>query len=376
MHRLPLLLVLVLVARSAFAAPVVPGLDYEVLPGKFKGGPVHVLRVDLARLRIVQTDPSKVLQRSAAAFAKATSALAVANSNFYVDAAKGPPVGLLVGAGVVAQNAVRWYQPPTFTASLGFRRQDGLADAFDSLNLLHGPAPRCFTDVFTGSEWAVRGGVVPASSTSTDAGLFARHPRTVIGLSRDRRYAFVFVTQGRNVPVGAQGYTVVGAASVGHVALEYGAWDAVNLDGGGSSKLWVLALGGLKNSPTDGQERLVAYHLGVVAASTGAIPASCSDVPDGGATRDGGGLGDGGADGAAPDARGALDASGPADGLRGGDAEVQGRADGLHADEARGGRCSMSSSDDAGIDGLALLVGLGVLLVCRRLRPIRRPRRG
>jgi exopolysaccharide biosynthesis protein len=39
--------------------------------------------------------------------------------------------------------------------------------------------------------------------------------------------------------------------------------DAVNLDGGGSTELWIAAEGGIVNRPSDGHERIVMNHLGV-----------------------------------------------------------------------------------------------------------------
>ena len=39
--------------------------------------------------------------------------------------------------------------------------------------------------------------------------------------------------------------------------------DAINLDGGGSSELWIASEGGIINRPSDGQERSVVNHLGI-----------------------------------------------------------------------------------------------------------------
>jgi hypothetical protein len=44
---------------------------------------------------------------------------------------------------------------------------------------------------------------------------------------------------------------------------EMGAWRALNLDGGGSSTMYVRAARGVVNTPSDGTERRVANHIGV-----------------------------------------------------------------------------------------------------------------
>lgn len=62
------------------------------------------------------------------------------------------------------------------------------------------------------------------------------HPRTAFGLSRDRRYLFLLAVDGRqkNWSHGAD------YADVAKFMLEAGAWDAANMDGGGSTTLVVF----------------------------------------------------------------------------------------------------------------------------------------
>ena len=61
----------------------------------------------------------------------------------------------------------------------------------------------------------------------------AVHPRTVVGLSRDRRWLYVLVLEGRHpeTSLGANLY------DLGQIMLSLGASDAVNMDGGGSTTL-------------------------------------------------------------------------------------------------------------------------------------------
>ena len=91
----------------------------------------------------------------------------------------------------------------------------------------------------------------------------ARHPRTAVGLSADRRQLIVAVVDGR-------ASTRIGMTCDELSALlrEMGADDGMNLDGGGSSTMW-LAGAGVVNVPSDGAQRTVANHLGIHASGAG-----------------------------------------------------------------------------------------------------------
>jgi hypothetical protein len=90
-----------------------------------------------------------------------------------------------------------------------------------------------------------------------------RHPRTSVGLTQDHRSLILAVVDGRRP--GASGMTCPELASL---MAEFGAFDAVNMDGGGSSAMW-LSNGGVKNQPSDGTERSVGNHLAILAEGTG-----------------------------------------------------------------------------------------------------------
>ncbi len=87
-----------------------------------------------------------------------------------------------------------------------------------------------------------------------------RHPRTAVGLSRDGGTLYLVAVDGRQAH--SKGMSVVRLA---RLAREIGAWTAINLDGGGSTALWVGAEGGLVNVPCRG-ERVVLNHLCVTQA--------------------------------------------------------------------------------------------------------------
>lgn len=79
----------------------------------------------------------------------------------------------------------------------------------------------------------------------------ARHPRTSIGVSEDGSKIIMMVVDGRCAT--SVGVTTSMLADVMRYA---GAYEAVNLDGGGSSTLYTAALG-VRNTCSDGSERAV-----------------------------------------------------------------------------------------------------------------------
>lgn len=85
----------------------------------------------------------------------------------------------------------------------------------------------------------------------------ARHPRTATGVSQDGSVLILLVADGRRT--GAAGMTF---ADMTEVMMEFGAWNAMNSDGGGSSTMVIS--GSIKNVPSDGAERVVANHLAVI----------------------------------------------------------------------------------------------------------------
>jgi hypothetical protein len=99
-----------------------------------------------------------------------------------------------------------------------------------------------------------------------------RHPRTAMGLTEDRKTFILAVVDGRSTTsVGMTG------AELATLMKEMGAYTAFNLDGGGSSQMWLRGSGTI-NDPSDGSPRPVANHWGVYAGtghSRGADPGSC-----------------------------------------------------------------------------------------------------
>ena len=100
-----------------------------------------------------------------------------------------------------------------------------------------------------------------------NGGMKNRHPRSAVGISRNGRYLILMTIDGRQ-----PGYSE--GASTGETAewiRKLGAYNALNLDGGGSTALvfeWPDSSPALLNRPCGppvGVERRVANHLGVFA---------------------------------------------------------------------------------------------------------------
>lgn len=87
----------------------------------------------------------------------------------------------------------------------------------------------------------------------------APHPRTAVGMTRDGKTMYLVVSDGRREGVPGLTLEELGA----FMREELGVCAAVNLDGGGSSAMWVRDR--IVNKPSDPAERNVANHLAVVA---------------------------------------------------------------------------------------------------------------
>lgn len=114
----------------------------------------------------------------------------------------------------------------------------------------------------TGKPWIIRQGLAYFSLRAPRHWL-GRHPRTAVGISRDHHTLMLVVADGRRPDaIGLNGADLVSI-------FEFmGAYDAVNLDGGGSTTLYwkhtqIHPQGHVHNQPSDGHQRPVSSHLGI-----------------------------------------------------------------------------------------------------------------
>ncbi|MFD8142651.1 phosphodiester glycosidase family protein [Streptomyces sp. NPDC059708] len=112
----------------------------------------------------------------------------------------------------------------------------------------------------------------------------AAAPRTAVGLSRDGRRLSLVTVDGRQRDSG--GLTLTGLGALMH---RLGAYEALNLDGGGSATLLAAHAGAgaltLENSPSDGRQRPVPNGLVLTAPAVPGPLAGFRVEPAGGAGR-------------------------------------------------------------------------------------------
>jgi len=113
------------------------------------------------------------------------------------------------------------------------------------------------------AEWAAE------DFTATHA--LRRHPRTAAGIAADGR-ALLVAVDGRQMR--SIGMTL---AELARLMLDLGCRDAVNLDGGGSTTMWVR--GEVVNSPSGGRERPVADALLVTSSAPHGPPKELRVTP-------------------------------------------------------------------------------------------------
>lgn len=222
-----------------------PGL--ELLHRKTASQDIHVLFVDLCTpgVRIRATRHAE-RGRTVSSFATLVGAKAAINANFYnltTFETTGPAMGDGEAWGGADGQLVAPVQFGPYRVALP-------ADV--STAGLAGWA----REVVSGRPSLVVAGTARDASAASTCD--ARNPRTGLGLSADRETLILAAVDGRRTD--ALGMT---CNELGRLLQELGAADAINLDGGGSTTMW-LAGSGVVNQPSDGTQRVVGNHLAVL----------------------------------------------------------------------------------------------------------------
>ncbi len=111
------------------------------------------------------------------------------------------------------------------------------------------------------------GGEILRNGSLVSNGLIfkGRNPRTVVGVDKDKTKAFIMCIDGRGRSIGMT------HDETGVLLLEYGVYDAMHLDGGGSTTIVVKRDGqsetSVQNVPSDGGQRSVANALAIKAVN-------------------------------------------------------------------------------------------------------------
>jgi exopolysaccharide biosynthesis protein len=253
MNRVVTLCTLVLFAAAALAedwTTVAPGVEYQ----RFNAAAidVHVTRVDLTNpeVMVVATRESE-RGLTVSDFAKKTKALAAINADYFDNKMK--PIGLAIGPCGVWEGTKDTEREGVVAVG------EGRAVLLPPKEVLAEPEPWMRTAV-SGWPMLVKN-CTPLTATELPGGdAFTRspHPRTAVGVSEDGATLYLVVADGRRE--GVPGMTLARLARFMSEELETCA--AMNLDGGGSSAMWVGET--IVNQPSDKKERRVADHLAVI----------------------------------------------------------------------------------------------------------------
>lgn len=244
------LFVLLATAVSAGAEwrTVTEGVDYQQIVRD--GLDVHVTRIDLTNeeLRMVTTLASEK-GLTVSEYAQKTGAIVAINADYFDE--KGDPIGLAAGAcGVWAEPKPVRKQPVTM---VGERRVE-IVPA--------GERPEAWVSgAVAGWPLLITGCTVIEELPGSDVFTRAPHPRTAVALSESGDTLYLVVADGRRE--GIPGPTLPELATF--LREELHACEALNLDGGGSTAMWVENR--IVNKPSDGVERKVGNHLAVISSS-------------------------------------------------------------------------------------------------------------
>ena len=265
---------------------------------------IHVLDVDLDTEGLdVDATPHAQRWGSVRELARAAGHGYAINGGFWESMAT--PGGLQVGAGQPWPNST----DDERYGLVGIRSRRGRLRAFVEAPEVVRETAEGLRAALSGRPLLVRAGEV--ATEAIDASLSANRlqPRTAVGVARRGRRLLLAVTDGRQDH--SRGMTLY---QVARTLQELGARDALNLDGGGSSTLFIERLGGVVNAPSGsrwehalglgperlqgevlqrrrrggktqvyvrGVEREVMNHLGLRTAGRSDAPAAPPPVADG-----------------------------------------------------------------------------------------------
>lgn len=248
MKRLAFILVIVFAACRAEWQRVAPGVEYRRMTRGTLDA--YVARIDLrnANVRVMASNASD-RGLTVSEFAKKNRAIVAINADYFDEQMR--PIGLAMGACGVWTEGVKIGRRQGLVG-VGRRRAEIQSNTMTVRRWMSGAV----------SGWPLLNTNCNPVEKLPGSDHFTRapHPRTAVGLSKNGRTMYFVVTDGRRE--GVPGLTL---PELAQLMDELGACVAMNLDGGGSSAMWVEDE--IVNQPSDGIERKVGDHLAVVAAS-------------------------------------------------------------------------------------------------------------
>jgi hypothetical protein len=246
-------------------APMFKGIDFA--PGdadtnEIRLQKVFALRVDLSNTNVEMfstpsggTAPFETIGQTTTTFVQTYGVAVGVNANFFSPVSTIPNdprqlSGLAISEGNIVSPFASGYPSILITRS----NQVSFTTT----------APGSYSNIWTavsGSDLILINGL-PQLSGCTNS-LCSPNPRTAVGLSQDNHYLYLMVIDGRQ-PGWSDGATL---EETGQWLLRLGAWNGLNLDGGGSSAMARSQNGSavLLNRPSGGVERVDGNHIGVFA---------------------------------------------------------------------------------------------------------------
>ena len=287
--------------------PLFKGVDHAVgtnnpgIPGSFPElQVVRCVRIDLTDpdIRLLSTpgasnyvaDYRETLTQTVPNFLRQNALQIAADANFYSANPGGSDptaeglscevFGLQISQGQVvsAQTASDAAGDPRF-ASILFSTNKQVSIVFN--NRPPGTNTTGIYTAITGFYPIVSNGVnigAAAAAAYPDSSIHQLQPRTAYGVSQDNRYLYLMTIDGRQ-----NGYSD-GAldTETAYWMLQFGAWNAINMDGGGSTAMYMADTAGnpvgLNHSSylfASGHERYIGSHFGVSAKP---LPGFINDV--------------------------------------------------------------------------------------------------
>ncbi len=225
-------------------------------------GVVHIHRTDNAQdyhlvflapraMEAVGTDPDKAWS-VVSEFAERVGAEIAINANFF---SKTESCGVTAGEGRLwtavyegCPMTMAFFRDGTAAIFQGRLRKDGALSPSVGLLAAVSGRPRLVEN--------------SQASPPSEKFMTVRHPRTALGLKKDGMLV-ILVADGRREA--ALGFT---GPEMSEILLAESVVNAINLDGGGSTTLYIKAEGGVQNKPSDGHQRVVVNHLGFRAKSS------------------------------------------------------------------------------------------------------------
>lgn len=249
MKRLAVFCIVVLASAAASAQwqTVVPGVDYaHFVDGAMD---IHVARIDMTdpKVKIVASRESDAGSR-VSDFAKRTHAVVAINGDYFEKDFR--PVGLVVGACGQWTDSKDTSREGVVAFGTGRVEIHAQAEVMD-------PPDSWIAAAVSGWPMIVRDchALTSAELPGSDSFTRSPHARTAVGESKDGTMVYFVV-------VNAPGVTLGQLAA--WMSDRLGVCAAMNLDGGGSTAMWVGDR--IVNKPADGTERPVGDHLAVVSA--------------------------------------------------------------------------------------------------------------